>query len=129
LALHQWPLHGSGTATGTVAVHIEVPVHYEVKPPALHCEDLVVTVPSVNVKLTGGGIAHPVVTRLTGVVKSQIQKQVPSIAQKEVCPALNKQFNQCLAVSTAWPDIVNCLSAKTPAPPSLSVAAPPIVVV
>jgi len=122
--LHEWhftsgPFHGTGSAEGHVAVHIEVPVHYSVKPPSLHCEDIVVKSSNVGLALHGGAIYHPIVAKLTGIIKGQISKQIPTVAKQEACPAMNKIFNKCLAVSKTWPDIVTCLSSQTP-PPSLA---------
>jgi len=127
--LHHWhytsgPFHGTGSATGYVAIHIEVPIHYSVKPPSLRCEDLAVTVTYVSLALNGlKGMGKKVGPKLIPAIKGQIKKQVASIAQQKVCPAANQKFQTCLAASTEWPDIIACLTKKQAARQRLAVGA------
>lgn len=104
--------HGSGTADGHLATHIEVPFAYDLSKPSLNCEDFVMTVPSVGLALHGGGAWHPIVADLTKSIKKAIQAQVPAIGKQEVCPLLNKvldaHFNKCFAPGKTWMEILIC---------------------
>lgn len=110
-----WPapsIHGSGDATGHLATHIEVPFKYNRKTPSLHCSDFEMTVSDVGLALHGGGAWHGIVADLTGMIKKQIQAQVPKIAEKKVCPLINgmiaKNFKKCYDKASAWVPILLC---------------------
>jgi hypothetical protein len=83
------PAHGSGQADGSVRAVISVKLDYDLQNPKLECSGFDITIPDMQLTLSGGGGWELLLKAVTGAFKSLIESGVPKVLNPKVCPVIN----------------------------------------
>jgi len=83
------PAHGSGVADGSVRAVIRVRLDYNLQNASLECSGFDITIPDMQLKLSGGGGWELLLKAVTGAIKSIIENKVPEALNPVVCPVIN----------------------------------------